>query len=249
MLTEAEILEEVLVPPRRTYLRVPDLQLVDRPGWLQISTPSLRDGGMNEVVHAELTAGEADAVIARTIAHYRALGVKWRWRVTPGSTPADLGDRLARHGLVRREVAGMARATEVMEVTTAVEQVDAATLAELTGVMARGWAMDPTPLHVLNEVALRDPRMTHYLARIDGVPVGTASAVWFARSVYLMGAVVLESHRGRGAYRALAAARITEAATRGIELATSHARPETSAPILARMGFREIVRFASYAPA
>jgi hypothetical protein len=114
MLTDEEIREEVMVPPRRTFLAATDLQLVDRPGWLQISTPSMRDGGMNEVVHVELTDDEADATIARVCADYRALGVKWRWRVGPGSTPADLGDRLARHGMVRREVSGMARATRRM---------------------------------------------------------------------------------------------------------------------------------------
>lgn len=250
MLTDQQIREEVMVPPRRTFLAATDLQLIDRPGWLQISTPSMRDGGMNEVVHAELTDDEADATIARVCADYRALGVKWRWRVGPGSTPADLGDRLARHGLVRREVSGMARATEPIAPVPGVEivRVDATTVDEVTDVMARGWAMAPAPLLPLNELALRDPRFALYLARIAGVPVGAASAVWFPRSVYLMGGVVIESHRGRGAYRALAAARITEAAARGIPLATSHARPESSAPSLARMGFREVVRFASYAP-
>ncbi len=248
MLTDAEILDEVMVSPRRTYLALPDLQLVDRPGWLQISTPSIRDGGMNEVVHAELAADEADAVIARVCADYRALGVKWRWRVGPGSAPPDLGERLARHGLICREVAGMARDTAAIDPVPGVEvvRVDAATLDDATDVMARGWAMDPAPLLPLNAIALRDPRMAIYLARIEGLPAGAASAVWFERSVYLMSGVVVEALRGRGAYRALVAARITEAAARGIPLATSHARPESSAPILARMGFREVVRFGSY---
>lgn len=250
MPTDAEIREEVIVSPRRTYLAVPDLQLVERPGWLQITTPSLRDGGMNEVVHAVLAADEADAVIERVCAEYAAVGVKWRWRVGPDSAPADLGERLARHGLVRREVSGMARITEVLAPVPGIEvvHVDATTLDDFTGVMARGWEMDPAPLAPLNAIALRDPRMVHYLARIDGAPIGVASAVWFPRSVYLMGGVVLASHRGRGAYRALAATRITEAARRGIAIATAHARLETSAPILARMGFAEVVRFGSYAP-
>jgi GNAT superfamily N-acetyltransferase len=250
VLTDDEIREEVLVPPRRTFLPVPELRLVERPGWLQLITPSIRDGGMNEVVHAELGDDEADATIARVCAAYRAIGVKWRWRVGPGSTPADLGDRLARHGLVRREVSGMARATEALAPIPGIEvvRVDATTVDELTDVMASGWAMARAPLAPLNELALRDPRFALYLARIDGAPVGAASAVWFPRSVYLMGGVVIASHRGRGAYRALVAARITDAAARGIPLATSHARPESSAPILVRMGFREIVRFASYSP-
>jgi hypothetical protein len=178
--------------------------------------------------------------------------VHWRWSVGPDSTPADLGDRLVRRGLVRSEVAGLARETAGVAPVpgVAVERVDARTVGEFTDVMARGWSIDPAPLAPANEIAVRDPASRHrlYLARIDGEAIGAAKAIWFERSIYLQGGVVLASHHGRGAYRALVAARLAEAAGAGIPLATSHARLETSEPILVGMGFRRVVSFASYAP-
>lgn len=250
-LTDAELLEEVLVAPRRAYVRNPDLRVIDRPGFLQLVTPSLRDGGNNEVAYAQLGEVEADDVIDRVTEEYRALGVRWRWQVGPDSTPADLGERLARRGFVRSEVIGMARpTTEIAPVPSVdVERVGEVSVAVFSDVMARGWGMEPGPIATLNAHALADPERRHrlYLARLAGVPVGVAVACWFPRSVYLLGGVVLATHHHRGAYKALVAARLADAAAAGIEVATSHARPETSAPILARMGFREIVRFGSYA--
>src|SRR3954470_11686306 len=74
-LTDDEIRHEVLVQSRRAYVPTPDLRVIERPGWMQTITPSLPHGGNNGVAHAELSAAEADEVIDRVIAEYRALGV------------------------------------------------------------------------------------------------------------------------------------------------------------------------------
>nr|MBA3462133.1 hypothetical protein [Deltaproteobacteria bacterium] len=230
MLTEEQIREEVLVSPRRAFIQTPDLRVIERPGWTQIITPSFTRGGNNDISHAELSDDEADAVIDAVIAEYQALGVKWRWSVGPGSKPADLGERLVRRGLAVHHVAALARATDGMASVPGVEveRVDASTLPEFTSVIARGWSADPEQLAPAHAIALSSPTSRHrlYLARIDGVGVGAAAAVWFDRSIYLQSGVVLASHQRRGAYRALVAARLSDAAAAGVTLATSHARPE-----------------------
>ena len=250
MLTDEQIREEVLVSPRHAFIETPDLRVIERPGWMQIITPSLTRGGNNEVAHAELSDDEADAVIDAVIAEYAALGVKWRWSVSPDSTPADLGERLLRRGLAFHQVVAMARATDGVAAVpgVAIERVDARTLPEFTAVIAQGWSQDPDVLAPSHALALSSPSSRHrlYLARIDGVAIAAAKSVWFDRSIYLQSGVVLPSHQGRGAYRALVAARLADAAAAGITLATSHARAETSAPILENLGFRLIARFGSY---
>jgi GNAT superfamily N-acetyltransferase len=249
-MTEEQIRDEVLVAPRRAFIQTPDLRVIERPGWMQIITPSFTSGGNNEVAHAEISDEAADAVIEAVIAEYRAVGVKWRWTVGPGSKPADLAERLVRRGLALHQVAALARETDGLAPVpgVVVERVDAGSLPEFTSIVARGWSADPAQLAPAHEIAVRSPVSRHrlYLARIDGVPVGTGAAVWFDRSIYLQGGVVLPSHQRRGAYRALVAARLADAAAAGITLATSHARPETSAPILEGLGFRVIERFGSY---
>jgi len=273
--SEAELLEEVFAAPRSATLPVPDLRRIDRPGWVQLITPSFRTGGFNEVALSVLSDDEADAVIDATIAEYRALGIAFRWAVPPGSAPADLGARLVRRGLVESWGRGMARSTAaeaepaaapagadgkpaaaVAEASDAAvdpaiavaEVTDAAGAAAFTRVMAEGWGVDPAPLHLVHERLLADPdrRQRLFLASVAGEPAGAASYVAFPRSAYLLGAVVLPHLRGRGVYRALARARLADARARGIELATCHARESTSAPILERLGFATIRRFAIY---
>ena len=250
-LTADEIRHEVLVVPRRAWLAVPDLRVIERPGWMQIITPSFTRGGNNEVAHAELADDEAEAIIDQTISEYRALGVQWRWRVGPGSRPDDLAQRLERRGFLPHAVAALARDTAGVPGVPGieVERIDARTIDAYTDTFARGWEVDPGPLAGAHVHAVTSPDSRHrlYLARIDGEPAGIATSAWFERSIFLQSGVVLPAHRHRGVYRALVAARLADAAAAGITLATTNARPETSAPILERLGFSIVARFVSYA--
>jgi ribosomal protein S18 acetylase RimI-like enzyme len=238
---------------------VPDLRRIERPGWVQLITPSFRTGGLNEVAFSALADDEADDVIDATIAEYRALGIAFRWAVPPGSAPADLGARLVRRGLVESWGRGMARATAPpgeeapaapADPAIRVEELDDPAGADVfTRVMAEGWGVvDPEPLRRVHDLLLATParRQRLFLARLGGEPAGAASYVAFPRSAYLLGAVVLPQFRGRGLYRALALTRLADARARGLELATCHAREATSAPILERLGFATIRRFAIY---
>jgi GNAT superfamily N-acetyltransferase len=75
------------------------------------------------------------------------------------------------------------------------------------------------------------------VAYADGTPVAVA-AVEVADGVARMwGGGVLESHRGRGIYRALVATRLTYAVEHGATMALSQGNIATSSPILQRLGF------------
>lgn len=56
----------------------------------------------------------------------------------------------------------------------------------------------------------------------------------------MFGAGVVPAFRGRGAYRALLAARLHDARGRGATLALVHARSGTSGPILRKIGFAQV---------
>ena len=250
-MTSIDVLEEVVVAPRRAFPRLPDLQVIERPGWLQIVTPSIKAGGLNEVIYSLLDEHTADATIDETIAMYRELGLKFRWNAGPGSGPADLGERLARRGLTASNGRGMARATNDADglrgaATTDVVEVSGATLDHYTHVMASGWGADPIALGAVHQHILDEGRHRLFVAYCDGAPVAAASYAPLERSAFLMGGVVLPEYRGRGLYRALVHARIAHAHARGIGLVTSHAREQTSAPILEKMGFETVCRFPMF---
>ena len=78
-----------------------------------------------------------------------------------------------------------------------------------------------------------------YLAYVDGDPVAQATAAFSEHGVTLFGGATLPAARGRGAYRALVAARWEDAVARGTPVLVTQAGAQ-SRPILARLGFREV---------
>jgi hypothetical protein len=264
-MTRAEVLAELLDPPRRAFVPHPNTQVVVRPGWRQLITPSLARG-LNQVSLAQLenendneNDESIDATIDATLAQYR--GVRFAWRVGPDSSPANLGERLLRRGLTHELTYGMARTPAISSDPDAgqllrsidgvdhdtVELVDRTTLDTFTTTMETGWKMDAGSLTEVNACVF-DHGPPHYLwlARLDGEPAATAASVLFPRSAYLLGGVTLEHFRGRGAYRALVTRRLAHARAHGVPLATTIARADTSAPILERLGFERICRFDNY---
>jgi GNAT superfamily N-acetyltransferase len=250
--TEEELLQEVMVEPRWAFLPRPDTHVIQREGWLQLVTPSFKQGGLNGVVFSAVEPEEAERAIDEALALYARHGILFRWTLGPGSRPADLADRLARRGLRSHPVRGMYRETsgEGPAAGAHVEEVDERTVTDFSRVMARGWQMDPAPLEAYNRALLADGSRRHrlFLARQDGAPAAAAGLTAFARSIYLVGAVVLPAFRGRGLYRALILARLQWAAERGLRLATTQAREESSAPILEALGFRTLCRFPVFTP-
>lgn len=252
VLSQAELLEEVLLAPRASLLELPEMETTRRPGWFSILTPSFPDGGFNDVEVAFIDGPDVDAVIDAGIAAYDARAIRFRWYVLPGARPADLGLRLAKRGLVASVVRGMAIATAVIGHAdvpgVTVEEVDDANVAVATKVLADGFGTTAPSLERINRLALAErPRRHHiFLARSGGVPAGVASYAALPRSAYLLGAVVLPEFRGQGLYRQLVRERLVHAAAANIALAVTQARDTTSAPILERMGFETVCKLEVY---
>lgn len=190
------------------------------------------------------TADELDEVRAEIHERLRARGrTACSWEVGSHATPDDLVERLLACGLVDDEptplAVGMvlteppAEAPADVEVRR-VETSEEAFAAERIAATAFGMLppVAPKPFRP-------DPRNVVYLAYVDGEPVARASASFGEHGVTLFGGSTLPEARGRGAYRALVAARWHDAVARGTPLVVTQAGP-MSRPILARLGFREV---------
>ena len=79
-----------------------------------------------------------------------------------------------------------------------------------------------------------------FLATLDGRPAATGMSIPSPRGAFLVGGATAPWARGRGLYRALVRARWDHAASRGTPALVVHAKPDTSLPILLRLGFREV---------
>ncbi len=165
------------------------------------------------------------------------------WEVGSHATPADLVDRLLALGLVPDEptplAIGMVLTEEpsILPADVDVRRVSTADEAfEADKIAAVGFGMTPP---TAPKPFTADPNNVIYLAYVDGRPAARASASFGERGVTLFGGATLPEARGRGAYRALVAARWRDAVERGTPVLVTQAGP-LSRPILVRLGFREV---------
>jgi hypothetical protein len=192
----------------------------------------------------------------RAIARDRGVDA-YTWEVSSSATPEDLVDRLLAQGLemfeeplaiamvLDREPEPGPADVETREVTTAEDWLEGNRIAAI----AFGGEHDTGPTETLEEAAgkVREMREagtgSQFLALVDGKPVATAWATYTPHGVVLNGGSTLPEARGRGAYRALVAARWNAAVERGTPAMVTQAGA-MSRPILRRLGFREVAEIA-----
>jgi GNAT superfamily N-acetyltransferase len=113
--------------------------------------------------------------------------------------------------------------------------------------MARAYGLPLDVMRLFNEIlaaASERIKSRGYFAYVSGTeaPVAWSYLGYIPDSatVLLGGAATLEEHRGQGIYTALVARRIADARADGRTAAVIQADRKTSAPICAKLGFREI---------
>jgi GNAT superfamily N-acetyltransferase len=199
------------------------------------------------------TEAEADARIAAIVERYRARQIGFSWFVASNDTPADLGERLERHGLVYAgEAAKMVRLglddleTIPVNPRVTIERLDgsdeAAEAAAWTIIeVCFSWPPEMTAqARVEDRARYQIPALRreefNYLARLDGQPVGTARLVLRAGAAYLGGAATLPEFRGQRVYSTLLRRRLEVARERGYHVALIDAEP-MSRRVVTRYGF------------
>jgi GNAT superfamily N-acetyltransferase len=206
---------------------------------------------------APATASDLDAVLAV----YRDAGVAAPWvHVGPASEPAALRAWLAERGFAhatRARWAKMARGPELpapVEAAVTVRAVGADRAEDLAAVLAAAHGM-PSPI-VPCVASLVGREGWHAYGAFAGDELVAGGFVWTSGvSAWLGMAGTQSAHRGRGAQRALMAARIDHAASLGCTTITT----ETGEPIgdernpslanMLRSGFRAVASRENFAPA
>ena len=182
----------------------------------------------------------------RSTAHLRGKGrTACTWEIGTHATPDDLVDRLLALGLVDDEPTPLAVGMVLTEPPAAAAARRRGTPGDRPG--RNTWRPSASPR---SRSAARSRRRSRpsgspirdnvvYLAYVDGEPVARGSASFSEHGVSLFGGSTLPEARGRGAYRALVAARWEDAVARGTPALVTQASP-MSRPILGRLGFREL---------
>lgn len=211
---------------------------------------------LNLVGSARLDEETADATILRVTQRFAREHKAYGWVVDPLTTPRDLPTRLETAGLQPiAQLAGMvltdlatpiaaAPAVHVREVTPAEMERDAA-------MMGRAYGM-PVPAAAMFAKLMGFPpiRTRAYFAYLDGPePIAWSYLVYLPDSpiVLLGGAATVPEARGKGTYTALVKQRLDDARADGRTAAIIQADRDTSAPICAKLGFRELCSLTVFA--
>jgi GNAT superfamily N-acetyltransferase len=204
------------------------------------------------VQRVRLSPDEVESAVAeiRAILHERGRAGS-EWELGESSTPADVVERLLALGIVRDEdpvAIGMVlhadKALPEPPGTTArrVESVDELVLAKRIQNEAFGGGADEVGQQQAESDFTREGvDGSTFLGFVDGEPVAAGYASYTPLGLILFGGATLPPARGRGAYRALVAARAREAAARGTPVVVTHAG-RMSRPILERLGFEPYAR-------
>ena len=227
------------------------------PGLLQdLGIPGLR-GRITKLSHplanlcgdARFSQREADSMIEKVRQRYGDLA--FGWLTGPSTRPADLPARLEAAGLQHlASIAGMA----LTDLSAPIEANPRAQVREVTWpeaianseVMARAYGLPTEVMRLFNEIAALSAdrvKARPYVASLeDDTIVAWAWLVYPPDSptVLLGGAGTLEEYRGQGLYTALVAKRVADARANGRTAAIIQGDRDTSAPICAKLGFREI---------
>ncbi|MDB5353807.1 MAG: acetyltransferase [Phycisphaerales bacterium] len=206
------------------------------------------DGSRHQIIFSSLTPEIADSAIARQIAHYRELNVEVEWKAYAHDGPPDLLDRLAKQGCEIGPLEAVLALdlqsppawinqtpqTPVLRIAHPEQIRHFRTAAEI--IFGKDYQFTSNEL----AEALRAGSTQHlgYVAMDGETPASVGRLYTHPDSAFggLYGGGTLPTHRGRGLYRAVVAARARDAIKLGARYLIVDALP-TSRPILERLGF------------
>jgi GNAT superfamily N-acetyltransferase len=199
----------------------------------------------NRLIGFGLDAPDDDATLDALLGAIEAAGPP-RYMVQVAPPAAALADRLARRGFthlnhwakLQRRVGPIPDGNP----DVAIEVVDAPRAIAWATILEHSFGHGDASIAWQASTVGR-PRWIHYLASLDGLPVGSAAMFVEGDTALFSFAGTLETHRGRGIQSALIARRMRDAAERGCEwvvVETAEDQPEKPAPSyrnLRRLGF------------
>jgi len=253
-----DAIEENAIESCKAWSRWPGMELYEDADmiWTRTDIPF---AVFNNVFRARLSPNGIEAAIDTAVARFAERNVPMLWWIGPTPGPENLATHLEARGLVHSfEAAGMAvdlscladglaapRHLEIEEVR------DFETLVTWCAVMAPvyefpDFALDPwLDMHAAVGLGAEKP-YRHYIARLKGTPVATASAFLGAGVAGISNVATLPEFRDQGIATAVTLAPLLEARREGYRVGVLFASL-AAIGLYRRLGFREYCKGNCYA--
>lgn len=177
------------------------------------------------------------------------------WWIGPSARPLDVVERLEALGLREphdrvSQLISLVRTEEPEAIPAGIEVRRVETYDDFAAARAVQWDAFETSedrrekqwphLREDFEESLRIGVPVGFVAWLGDRPAASAMSIPSSRGVFLIAGAVAPWARGRGLYRALVRARWDDAVELGTPALITQANPETSYPILRRLGFEQV---------
>lgn len=225
------------------------------PTWLQLITPGGVHSANNAIFRSIVKPAEIDKQIDEVKALYSAMGVSFRWLVTPLTEPNTTEEKLIEKGFTLSYEAEAMIATADGLISPLPEGAEVRPIkrkdADLyIDTFSRAWELNEGQKQELKrfiEPALEKKSEFHsFVIFLNGEPVGTSLLLECSAGAYMAAAGVVKEFRGLGLYRAMLSARAEAAKRLGHSYLLIHAKKATSAPICRKLGFEWVYDYRVY---
>jgi ribosomal protein S18 acetylase RimI-like enzyme len=200
----------------------------------------------NGVIWARFSPAEAEYSIPQLVNYFREQGLPALWQLDAASQPPDIGQRLLAAGC-RPLLPGVCMVASIPSINFHVPRVAGLTIERVTTLQDLGAWMD---VWTHDGEEARAPReqlyanlgfettkpLHHFIARLDGYPVGVSQLFLGRRAAGLYCVSVLPEFRRHGIGRALTLAPLAVAHARGYDVSVLGPSP-AGQPMYQRLGF------------
>jgi ribosomal protein S18 acetylase RimI-like enzyme len=245
-------IEANLIVLWRSYGRLPSAELCDQPDLFWVAT-DIAFPPFNGVVRARLRSETLTPTITTILQHFSRRQVPMLWLVVPSTQPADLGSYLIEHGLsYTGDDPGMAIALDSLPRDLrlpsgfTLEPVDdLSTLRSWCGFTDQTLVAEALFAWGQTLGFAPDREIIHFLGRLDGRAVATATLVLGAGVAGIYNVMTVPDVQRRGIGALMTVRPLELARARGYHLGVLQSS-QMGYPLYRRLGFEDYCRIAIY---
>jgi GNAT superfamily N-acetyltransferase len=236
--------------------RSPKAELYDSPELTWLLT-GISNSFVNGVLRTQVEPDNVDAIIEKTLAHFKSRNVtRLSWWTEPGTQPTDLGKHLVAHGLTYTD-GGPGMAVDLMGLNEGLPTPAGLTIEHVEGTETlRKWAYASITGFGHPETDVKtwfdvftglgfDLPLRNYVGILSGEPVATSELFLAAGVVGIYVVATVPEARRQGIGAALTLAPLREARAMGYRIGILHSSP-MGVGVYRQLGFQEYCTMSHY---